>query len=480
MGRPICRVDIDTDRKVNYDFVKQETITVKTLIMLTTAVVVAGCSTVYRSSSVVPGVSDGANVRVVPMSAETVIQANRSPYEPQTLPAVFSLTAGGATVPVGATGGLPAPVFDREVRPEALQLRVPPAANPGPYEIGIGDVVLLSTPSTGSTAEALSGLLAAQNARTGYTVQDDGSINIPNVGRVRIAGLSIEDAEAELFQRLVENQIDPTFSLEISQFNSRKISIGGAVASPAVVPVALTPLLLGEALAAAGGVTVEDQDFASVRIYRDGSLYQIPLTTLYERADLLRTRLVDGDAVFIDTEYELGQAESYFQQQITLVSARQGARQAALNELQTAINLRRTELNELRLNYRVRRELGADNLDYVYLTGELNNQARFPLPFESTASLADAMFEASGGVSVRTGDVSQIYVLRASPDPREFGAVTAWHLDTRNAANFALATRFEMRPDDVIFIAQQPVTTWSRAISQLLPDLLSITRVVSE
>ncbi len=451
----------------------------KKLIMLVALAAVAGCGAVYRTSSVVPGVGDGTNVRVVPLTAETVVQANRAPFEPKTLPAVFSMTAGGGSGLRGA-GALPEPTFDPEARPGALALRVPPAANPGAYEIGVGDVVLLSTPSTGSTVEQLSGLLAAQNARQGYTVQDDGSINIPNVGRVRIAGLTIEDAEAALFQKLVENQFDPTFSLEIAEFNSRKVSIGGAVGTPGVVPVSLTPLYLGDALAAAGGVSVEDQDFASVRIYRDGTLYQIPLTTLYERPDLLRTRLIDGDAVFVDTEYELGQAQSYFEQQITLVGARQQARAAALNELQLEVNLRRSELTEARTNYQSRIELGADNRDYVYLTGEVGKQSRFALPYDRKANLADAMFSDATGVKVETGDISQIYVLRASSDPRDFGAVTAWHLDTRNAANYALSTRFELRPDDIVFIAQQPITKWNRAVAQVVPSLISITNAATD
>lgn len=159
-----------------------------------------GCDPIYRSSSVKPGSADGTNVRVVPMTAETLVQANRSPYEPRTLPAVFSLTAGGGSGLRGA-GALPEPTFDLEPRPGALALRVPPAVDPGPYEIGVGDVVLFSTPTTGSTVEELSGLLAAQNARQGYTVQDDGSVNIPNVGRVRIAGLTIEAAEDVLLDR---------------------------------------------------------------------------------------------------------------------------------------------------------------------------------------------------------------------------------------------------------------------------------------
>ena len=448
------------------------------LLLAVLGLSLAGCGSVYRAPKVVEGAAGGANVRVLDINPETVIQANRSPFSPQTLPAFFSQTAGSGSGLRG-TGALPVPPLESESRPAALEMRLPPAADPGPYEIGVGDVVLLATPRATSSVEQLSGLLAAQNSRQGYTVQDDGSINIPDVGRVRIAGLTIEDAEAALFQRLVENQIDPTFSLEISEFNSRKISIGGAVATPTVVPVTLTPLYLEEALAAAGGITVEDQDYASIRLYRDGTLYQIPLTQLYSRASLTKTRLLPGDAVFVDTEYELSQAQDYFTQQITLVQARQTARSSALAELQAEVGLRRANLDEARGNYKARVDLGADNRQYVYLSGEVGKQSRFALPFERTASLADALYDANGVASL-TGDVSQIYVLRSSSDPREFGAITAWHLDARNAAHFALAPRFELRPDDIIFVAQQPVTKWSRAVSQILPQILSAGNAITD
>lgn len=444
----------------------------KNIAMLAVIVGLSGCGSVYRSSAVDAGIEDGTNVRVIKMTGETVVQANRSPYQPRTLPAIFSQTAGLGSTQRGV-GALPSPTFSFETPPANVILRAPPAVNPGPYTIGVGDVVLLSTPGTGSTVDELSGLLAAQNSRQGYTVQDDGSVNIPNVGRVAIAGLTVEQSEDRLFQRLVENQFDPTFSLEITEFNSRRVSIGGAVGQPGVLPVGLQPLLLGDALASVGSVAVPDQDFATVRIYRDGTLFQIPVTTLYERGDLLNTRLVDGDAVFVDTSFELDQAQTYFNQEVVLAQARQQARAAALNELNAEVSIRRGELSEARANYQIRRELGADNRDYVYLAGEVDNQSRFALPFETTASLADAMFDNAGGISSDTGDVSEIYVLRASGDPRDFGAVTAWHLDARNAANLSLMTSFELRPDDIIFVAQQPITRWNRAISQVLPTVFS-------
>ena len=442
------------------------------LIVTSLALMLAGCGSVYRSTDVSAGLGGDTAVRVVRLNGETIAQANRARYTPRTLPAIFSMTAG--TGPgLRSAGTLPDAPLATEPRPEALELRAPPAVNPGPYRIGIGDVILLSTPTASSTVEELAGLLAAQNARQGYTVQDDGSVNIPNVGRVRIAMMTVDEAEAVLFDRLVENQIDPTFSLEVAEFNSRRVSIGGAVASPTVVPVALTPLFLDEALASAGGITVEDQDFASVRIYREGTLYQIPLTDLYSRSGLRRIRLVDGDAVFVDTAYELSRAAAYFEQQITLAEVRQRARQTALDELTSEVALRRGQLNEARENHRSRIELGADNRDYVFLTGEVGQQARWPLPLERRASLADALFDTAGGIRAETGDPSQIYVLRASDDPREFGAVTAWHLDARNAANLTLMTRFMLRPDDVIFVAEQPVTRWGRTISQITPALIT-------
>lgn len=409
----------------------------------------ASCGTAYQSP-IVRGDDENSPVRVIQMTGESVLLANSSAYNPRSLPAIFDTTAGSGSG-LRSSSILPQPVLSPSVRPNQITSRLPPEPEVTPYSIGIGDVVLLATPRGGSTVEELSGLLAAQNTRQGYTVQDDGSINIPNVGRVQIAGMTIESAEAELFQRLVENQLDPTFSLEIAEFNSRKVSIGGAVGRPAVAPIELTPLYLDEAVAAAGGITVTDTDFSSIRIYRGGTLYEIALNDFLTNPKLRRIRLVDGDSIFVDTSYDLNDAQEYFAQQITLAQVRQQSQAAALSELNTELNLRRANLSEARSNFEARAGLGAEKRDYAYLTGEVGQQGRFALPYEQTASLADALFDAGGGIPIETGDVSQIYVLRASDDPQNLGAVTAWRLDARNAANFTLAARFEMRPNDIVF-----------------------------
>ena len=52
----------------------------------------------------------------------------------------------------------------------------------------------------------------------GYTVQDDGAIAIPDVGRIVLGGLTLEEAEDAVFRSLVEARLDPSFSIEVAEF----------------------------------------------------------------------------------------------------------------------------------------------------------------------------------------------------------------------------------------------------------------------
>jgi polysaccharide export outer membrane protein len=301
-------------------------------------------------------------------------------------------------------------------------------------------------------------------------VRDDGAISIPQVGPVEIRGLTIDEAEQRLFERFVEAGLGPNFSLEVAEFNSRTVTVGGAVGSPAVLPVTLNMLTLDEALTAAGGIQVSTPEFASIRIYRDGTLYQIPLNSYTQSGEFRSTPLAPGDSVFVDTTYDLDRALEYFTQEINVANQRREVRAAALQELQAEISLRRAALEEARSLFQTRTELGAEERDYVYLAGEVGEQARFPLPYNQQATLADALYE-NQGFENETANPSEIYVLRASEDP--FGPVTAWHLNARNAANLVLATEFQLRPNDIIFIEEQPITRWNRAFQQFFPTLIS-------
>ncbi len=137
--------------------------------------------------------------------------------------------------------------------PNALESRIPPS----------GQALTASASGTwscwprqvGSTVEQLTGLLAASNSRQGYTVQMTASL-FPTSGGFRCrhdAGRS----RGPVAPAPGGNQIDPTFSLEIASSIPRSF-IGGAAPARGRARHADLPNF-DEALAAAGGITVEDQ-----------------------------------------------------------------------------------------------------------------------------------------------------------------------------------------------------------------------------
>jgi polysaccharide export outer membrane protein len=503
----------------------------KNLIAAMLALTVGGCGALYTSPKVTDGLGD-VDVRVVSMTFSSTIEANLSAYVPARLPPYFrpEPSVGAPRIGAGAIGAMP-PLLDpddlagrrrvtdtasRQLPPAATEAtrppgqaatRLPPPGEPQPYRIGVADVVLLSANTTGATLNDVPALIAAQNRRQGYIVQDDGAIAVPDVGRVRIGGLTLEEAEAAIFQALVSQRLDPTFSLEIAEFNSQRVSIGGAVKSPELAPITLKPLYLSEALQLAGGVSASDPDYVLIRLFRNGEVYQAPLRRLYADGGLNDVLLRDGDSVFVDTRYDVANARSYFEEQLRLRDAELREREFTFRQTQSEIeearlattlaqfqyqraqlqqqlvrmridianynaqreNVDRIESADARAAFKDRLELGAVKRDYAYIAGEVRKPSRMELPFETRASLADLLFK-DGGIDMKTSDYAEIYVLRRSIRPEEAGGVTAYHLDASNAAALTEAAVFELRPNDVVFVAEQPITTWNRVLVQLTPQ----------
>jgi polysaccharide biosynthesis/export protein len=414
----------------------------------------SGCGIVYKSSIVN---DDGSgNIRVVILTPDTVLEANNSPYEPLQLPNVFSQDAISDTHFQNSTN-LPNQIHNSQKISNSIVNHLPEPLQPQPYLIGVGDVVMLSTPEAANVVEALNGILATQNRRQGYTIQDDGTVSIPDIGRFLIGGLTLQEAEDTVFRQLVDAGVAPSFSIEIVEFNSQRVYVSGAVKSPGIEPIALQPLYLDEAISRKGGVTVNDASFLVIRLYRNGSTYQLSGLELKNQNGSGRILLRDGDRIEVDM------TDHYD----NILGLRQQARENAAWERKLEMEARRDGANSIlsRLQY------GAIDREFVYIIGEVLVQKRYTLPFENTAVLADALLE-GGGVSSSYGNPEQIYVLRRGADQKNSETITALHLDATNAANFLLATRLELRPNDVVFVGTQPITNWNRIINQIIPTLI--------
>lgn len=70
-----------------------------------------------------------------------------------------------------------------------------------------------------------------------YRIESDGNINLPILGRLHAAGLTVEQLEAELTQRLKSLVKNPQVTINVVQFRSEPVFLVGAFKAPGIYPL---------------------------------------------------------------------------------------------------------------------------------------------------------------------------------------------------------------------------------------------------
>ena len=96
------------------------------------------------------------------------------------------------------------------------------------------------------------------------------------------------------------------------------------------------------------------------------------------------------------------------------------------------------------------------------VVGETGTQRSVNINAIQRTTLADTIFNGSV-LNTVSSDFSQNYVLR-----KKKTFFNAYHLDITSPTRASLARQFEMRPDDIVFVATQPLSLYSRTLSQIL------------
>jgi polysaccharide export outer membrane protein len=103
-----------------------------------------------------------------------------------------------------------------------------------------------------------------------YTVDSDGSITFPLIGRVAVSGRTTRQIEEQLVKLLDGDYLKrPQISVEIATFRSRSIFVLGEVRNPGRYTIQ-GPQTLLEVIAHAGSTTAAAGDAIIVQRYKDG------------------------------------------------------------------------------------------------------------------------------------------------------------------------------------------------------------------
>ena len=75
--------------------------------------------------------------------------------------------------------------------------------------------------------------------------------------------------------------------------------------------------------------------------------------------------------------------------------------------------------------------------------------------------MADMLFQQNGPLSNIVAKRSEIYLLRGTKP------IVAYHLNAQNVSSILVASHMELRPDDIIYVAQRPIISFSRLLSEI-------------
>jgi polysaccharide biosynthesis/export protein VpsN len=91
---------------------------------------------------------------------------------------------------------------------------------------------------------------------SGFTVAPDGTVDVPLVGRVHVAGLEPQEVADTIRKALIAGEFlsRPIVSVNVKEYNSKRIEVLGEVARPGSIP--LQPgMTLVRAISLSGGFT---------------------------------------------------------------------------------------------------------------------------------------------------------------------------------------------------------------------------------
>ena len=89
---------------------------------------------------------------------------------------------------------------------------------------------------------------------------------------------------------------------------------------------------------------------------------------------------------------------------------------------------------------------------------------------EQGLSLAHVLGE-SRGLDSSSANAAKIYVVRDNPN---YPRTNIYYIDMQTITSFSLANRFEMHPNDIVYVDPTGLARWNRVLSALLPSTSAI------
>jgi polysaccharide export outer membrane protein len=329
--------------------------------------------------------------------------------------------------PVVMTKELPSPVVSRkdEVIDPVLVDAVNGAKDGEAYKVGPGDTLLVAVYNHPELALSTyagtlgAGTVSATGRTAGLYVDNDGTIQFPLIGAVRVAGKTSNELRVYLEEQLARFVKDPRVTVQVLFNGSIRYYLLGQFVTPGL-KYADRAMRLLEGLSLGGSIVLDHASLGSAYLMRDGRRLPVNFRRLLRDGDMRQNIwLRGGDTIVVPDNL---------------------AEQA-----------------------------------FVFGGAAGSNSRGGPVPFiNGHLDLLQALAQAGIGFRERVqGKMSDVRVIRSEGDRGQFFVVDVDRILQGDAGSFALA------PGDIVFVPPSGVTTWNEVIQTILPTLQSVSGLLN-
>ena len=248
---------------------------------------------------------------------------------------------------------------------------------------------------------------AASNSKSMQAVVGSrGNILLPGIGSLKAEDRSLAQLQADVSRILIDKGMTPSFQLEVTAYNSRKFSLVTEDNGIRVVPLTDTETDLKEAILSNIGGNKGSTAFTLVELTRGDASYHMPWQEILS-GGASNVLIQDGDTIKLKNfNYKLGQ---------------------------------------------------------VFALGGAGNAGLVPIDPSKRETLADILFSPKGAFNNLLAKRSEVYLLRGR------NPSVAYHLDAQNVSRILVAAQTELRPNDIVYVADRPIISFSRTLAEISP-----------
>ena len=226
------------------------------------------------------------------------------------------------------------------------------------------------------------------------------------MGSISAVNRTIDDVHEEISTILVRKGIKPNFQLELKGFVSKKAYLVQKGVGSKVVPLKNSTTTLRQLILESNSTSITPNSLAVITLKRNGQTFQMT-----------------GEQILNPKTPDIWVAD--------------------------------------------RDHIVIENLAYkpgqVFALGGAGRAQMVLIDPSKRETLADILFTGKGALNNLMAKRSEVYLLRGqSPS-------VAYHLDAQNVSRILVAAKTELRPNDIVYVADRPIISFSRTLAEILP-----------